>query len=179
MTVTVKGMESAIRNMESLGKNAVPKAKAQAVNKIARKAISASTSRVAREVKAPQKLIRSRATLKRATVKNTEATLRVFRRDLPAIRLGVAQTRLTRGGAVLRVGRHSFPGGFIRLLKNDRWHILRRLGKERYPIEVVKIPLAAPLTEAYQQETRRLMAKEMPAEMAAALKKQLERELKR
>lgn len=179
MSVTVKGMAQAISNTESLSKNAVPKAIAQAVNKIARKAITTSTSRVAKEVKAPQKLIRQRATLKRATVKNTTATLNVFRRDLPAIRLGPAQTRLTRGGAVLRAGRHSFPGGFIRQLKNGRWQILRRLGKERYPLEVVKIPLAVPLTQAYQQETRKLMAKDMPAEMAAALKTQLVRELKK
>lgn len=179
MTVTVKGLAPAIRNMESLSKNAAPKAKTQAVNKIARRAISASTSRVAKEVKSPQKLIRSRASLKRATVKNPKATLRIYRRDLPAIRLGTVQTRLRRGGAVLRVGRHSFPGGFVQQLKSGRWHILRRLGRERYPIEVVKIPLATPLTEAYQQETRRLMAKDMPQEMASALKTQLVRELKR
>lgn len=176
----VKGLEQAMRNLESINKTALPKAKAQVVNRIASRAINTSTTRVAREVKAPRKLIRQRASLKKATTKHPRATLRIFRRDMPAIRLGVPQTRLPRkGGAVLRAGRHSFPGGFIQQLKNGRWHILRRVGGPRYPIEVVKIPLAVPLTQAYQQETKRLIIREAPAEMAKALKQQLRLEIKR
>jgi hypothetical protein len=177
--MSVKGLDQAIKNLASLSKTAVPKASAQAVNKIASLAINSSTTRVSKEVKAPRKLIRERVRLKRATARKPQAVMRVFRKDLPVIRLGPVQTRLTKGRAVLRAGRHSFPDGFVRQLKNGRWHILRRLGKERLPIEVVKIPLLTPLTRAYSEETTRLVASEMSGEMAKALKKQFEWELRK
>ncbi|MCW3235036.1 phage tail protein [Escherichia coli] len=44
-----------------------------------------------------------------------------------------------------------FPARLFRQLKNGRWHVMQRVaGKNRYPIDVVKIPMAVPLT------TRRL-----------------------
>jgi hypothetical protein len=93
--------------------------------------------------------------VKRATVNKPRALIRVNRGNLPAIKLGTASVRLScRTGqkganSVLRIGPFRFPGGFIQQLKNGRWHVMRRTSKPRYPIEVVSIPLAAPLTTAF------------------------------
>ncbi len=39
-----------------------------------------------------------------------------------------------------------YSGAFIQRLKNGRWHVMQRVaGKNRYPIDVVKIPMAVPL----------------------------------
>lgn len=79
------------------------------------------------------------------------ATIRVNRGNLPAIKLGHVRVQLSRrkrdsgsSGSVLKIGNFSFPGAFVQQLNNGRWHVLRRTGKSRYPVEVVKVPLATP-----------------------------------
>ena len=176
----INGLEQAIANLNSISKTAVPRASAQAVNRVAGRAVSRSVRTVATDTKVPRKLVNQRARLKKATVSKPRATIRVNRGNLPAIKLGVASVRLSRrkrdkqgANSVLRIGPFSFPGGFIQQLKNGRWHVLRRTTKSRYPVEVVSIPLAAPLTEAFKAETNRLMQSDMPKELSAALKNQL------
>ncbi|TIJ80786.1 phage tail protein, partial [Escherichia coli] len=118
------------------------------VNRVASSAISQSASQVARETKVRRKLVKERARLKRATVKNPQARIRVNRGDLPVIKLGNARVVLSRrrrrkkgqrsslkgGGSVLVVGNRRIPGAFIQQLKNGRWHVMQRVaGKNRYP----------------------------------------------
>ena len=50
---------------------------------------------------------------------------------------------------------------------------MRRTSKPRYPIEVVSIPLAAPLTTAFKEELPKLMESDMPKELRASLTNQL------
>jgi hypothetical protein len=170
----VKGLEQAISNLESIDRRAVPRASAQAINRVAARAISRSASDVSSKTRVPRKLVKPRATLTRATLRKPQATIRVRRGNLPAIKLGVASVRVSRrGGAVLQVGRFKFPGAFIRQLGNGQWHVLRREGRTRYPIEVVTIPLAAPLTTAFKLHTVQLTESDLPKELAASLRNQL------
>lgn len=178
--MSIKGLEQAIANLESISKTAVPRASSQAVNHVAVRAVSHSTRRVAGQTKVPRKLVNQRARLKKATVRKPLATIRVNRGNLPAIKLGVASVRLSRrrrdvsgAGSVLRIGKFSFPGGFIQQLKNGRWHVLRRTTRARYPVEVVSIPLAVPLTTVFKEESKRLTETDLAKEMAAALHNQL------
>ncbi|WP_176550041.1 phage tail protein, partial [Escherichia coli] len=53
-------------------------------------------SQVARETKVRRKLVKERARLKRATVKNPQARIKVNRGDLPVIKLGNARVVLSR-----------------------------------------------------------------------------------
>lgn len=76
-------------------------------------------------------------------------------------------------GSVLKIGKFTFRNAFIQQLANGRWQVMQRSGKTRYPIDVVKIPLTDPLTAAYKDETKALMATEMPKELRAALNNQL------
>lgn len=176
----IKGLEQAVANLSSISRTAVPRASAQAVNRVASRAISRSVRTVSTQTKVPRKLVNQRAKLKRATSSTPAATIRINRGNLPAIKLGVASVRLSRrkrdsmgSGSVLRIGRFSFPGGFIQQLKNGRWHVLRRTTKSRYPVEVVSIPLAEPLTQAFKAESSKLAQTDMPKELSAALKNQL------
>ncbi|HEJ7174542.1 TPA: phage tail protein [Serratia marcescens] len=178
----MKGLEQAIRNLNSLSKHMVPMATAQAINRVAVRAISRSTKRVAGEVRIQQKLVRQRVRLRRASPEQNppRARLTVNRGNLPAIKLGAARMQLSRRGgfpgrqgSVLKIGRLTFRNAFIQQLANGRWHVLRRTGKGRYPIDVVKIPLVTPLTEAYRQETHRLLQADMGKEMGYALNNQL------
>ncbi|WP_373877976.1 phage tail protein [Escherichia fergusonii] len=149
-------------------------------NRVASSAISQSASQVARETKVRRKLVKERARLKRATVKNPQARIKVNRGDLPVIKLGNARVVLSRrrrrkkgqrsslkgGGSVLVVGNRRIPGAFIQQLKNGRWHVMQRVaGKNRYPIDVVKIPMAVPLTTAFKQNIERIRRERLPKEL--------------
>ncbi|MEW5290293.1 phage tail protein [Erwinia papayae] len=176
----VKGLDQAIANLNSISKTAVPRATSQAVNRIAVRAAGRSSSVVSRSTRVPRKLVMQRSKVKKASVNNPIATLRVNRGDLPAIKLGAARVQLSRrlgrvrgAGSVLKIGRFTFPHAFIQRLANGRWHVMRRTAKARYPLEVVKIPMSAPLTTAFRDEVPKLMASDMPKEVAAALKNQL------
>lgn len=182
----IEGLEQVVRNLNLISKTAVPRASSQAVNRVAGRAVSHSSSTVSKETKVPRKLVMQRARLKKATVKRPIATLKINRGNLPAIKLGAARMRISRKkgnvrgmGSVLKIGRFTFRNAFIQQLANGRWHVLQRSGKSRYPIDVVKIPLVTPLTNAYKAETRRLMESDMPKEMASALKNQLRLIIKR
>lgn len=176
----VKGLEQAIANLNSISKTAVPRASSQAVNRIAVRAAGRSSTVVSRNTRVPRKLVMQRSKVKKANVNNPVATLRVNRGDLPAIKLGVARVQLSRrpgrnhgAGSILKIGRFTFPHAFIQRLANGRWHVMRRTSKARYPLEVVKIPMSAPLTTAFRDEVPKLMQSDMPKEMAAALRNQL------
>ncbi|EFD6269675.1 phage tail protein, partial [Escherichia coli] len=84
--MAIKGLEQTVENLSRISKTAVPGASAMAINRVASSAISQSASQVARETKVRRKLVKERARLKRATVKNPQARIRVNRGDLPVIK---------------------------------------------------------------------------------------------
>lgn len=184
--MSIKGLEQAMANLNSISSTAVPRASAQAVNRVATRAVSRSVAVVSKDTHVPRKLVKQRARIKRATTKKPRALIRVNRGNLPAIKLGTASVRLSRrkrdkkgANSELRIGPFRFPGGFIQQLKNGRWHVMRRTSKPRYPIEVVSIPLATPLTNAFRDALPKLMESDMPKELRASLKNQLRLILKR
>ncbi|MBW7624517.1 phage tail protein [Enterobacter kobei] len=178
--MSIKGLEQAIANLNSISEKAVPRASAQSVNRIAGQAVNRSVSVVSKSTRVPRKLVKQRARIRRATVSKPRALIRVNRGNLPAIKLGTASVRLSRrkrdksgASSVLRIGPFRFPGAFIQQLANGRWHVLRRTTRNRYPIEVVSIHLAVPLTEAFRAELPRLMDERMPEVMRQNLQNQL------
>lgn len=184
--MSIKGLEQAIANLNSISKTAVPRASAQTVNRIATQAVNRSVSVVSKSTRVPSKLVKQRARVRRATLNKPRALIRINRGNLPAIKLGPSSMRLSRrkrdkagANSELRVGNFRFQGAFIQQLANGRWHVLRRTTKSRYPIEVVSIPLAIPLTEAFHAEVPKLMDERMPQIMRQNLANQLRLILKR
>ncbi|HIG8794770.1 TPA: phage tail protein [Raoultella terrigena] len=184
--MSIVGLEEVKSRLNEISKTAVPRATSQAINRIAGRAISKSVSVVAKGTQIPRKLVRGRARLRKATSKKPQAVIRVNRGNLPAIKLGPASVRLSRRKrdkngtrSVLRIGRFQFPGAFIQKLKNGKWHVLQRQAKSRYPIDVVKIPLATPLTTAFKEAVPQLMQSDMSKEMRYALRNQIRLIIKR
>lgn len=184
----MQGLKQALNNLHELDRQLVPRALAQAVNRVARRVITHSTRQVAQETGVPRKLVRQRVRLRLATPGHADPTARLLvnRGNLPAISLGIARMQLSRRktassrhGSVLKVGRFTFQNAFIQQLANGRWHVLQRTGRSRYPVQVVKIPLSGPLTESYQKQSRQLMETDMQAELAAAFRQQLRLYLRR
>ncbi len=190
--MSLKGLENAVQNLSSIDRQMIPKASAMTINRLAQKAISFATHKVAKETVAgdnhrqgiPFRLVKQRVRLWKASprfdVGKQYARIRINRGNLPAIKLGTAQVRLTRrkgqllrGGSVLRIGPYLFRDAFIQQLANGRWHVMKRTeGKKRYPIDVVKVPLAAALTQSFEEAKNRIIAEEFPKELASSLKQQ-------
>ncbi|HAK7696111.1 TPA: phage tail protein [Salmonella enterica] len=190
--MSLKGLENAVQNLSSIDRQMIPKASAMTINRLAQKAISFATHKVAKETVAgdnhrqgiPFRLVKQRVRLWKASpcfdVGKQYARIRINRGNLPAIRLGTAQVRLTRrkgqllrGGSVLRIGPYLFRDAFIQQLANGRWHVMKRTeGKKRYPIDVMKVPLAAALTQSFEEAKNRIIAEEFPKELASSLKQQ-------
>ncbi|EFZ2389351.1 phage tail protein [Shigella flexneri] len=190
----MKGLENAIRNLNSLDTRMVPQASAWAINRVAQKAVSVATRQVAGNTVAgdnqvngiPLKLVRQRVRVFKASPSGKmTARIRVNRGNLPAIKLNTTRRRAGEG---LRVGKYFFRGAFVQQLANGRWHVLRclpearfatghdhqgRLRKNRLPVEVVKIPMSGPLTQAFEDARDRIIAAEMPKQLGYALKQQL------
>ncbi len=81
--MAIKGLEQAVENLSRISRTAVPGAAAMAINRVASSAISQSASQVARETKVRRKLVKERGRLKRATVKNPQARIKVNRGICP------------------------------------------------------------------------------------------------
>lgn len=186
--MSVKGLERAIQNLNSLSRMIVPDATAKALNRVAGRTISQGSKQVAKEVTVddnrkkglPVRLVKQRLRLKKARHDRLVASIKINRGNLPAIKLGAARVRLSRRkgakhgqGSVLKVGPYTFRNAFIQQLANGRWQVMRRVGRARYPIDVVKVPLEAPLTQAFTTISKNLIQSDMPKELSAALKNQL------
>lgn len=191
--MSLKGLENAVQNLSSIDRQMIPRASAMTINRLAQKAISFATHKVAKETVAgdnhrqgiPFRLVKQRVRLWKASprfdVGKQYARIRINRGNLPAIKLGTAQVRLTRRkgqllreGSVLKIGPYLFRDAFIQQLANGRWHVMKRIeGKKRYPIDVVKVPLAAALTQNFEEAKNRIIVEEFPKELASSLKQQL------
>ena len=191
--MAIKGLEQAVENLSRISKTAVPGASAMVINRVATTAMNQSASQVARETKVRRKLVKERARLKKATVKNPHVKIIVNRGDLPVIKLGIRITG-SRPNSTLRAGQHRYQRAFIQRLNNGRWHVMQRLPQARYeegnddkgrkkrnrlPIQVVKIPMAAPLKQAFDENVDRIRRERLPKELAYALKQQLRIAIKR
>ena len=82
--------------------------------------------------------------------------------------------RLIKGRAKLERAKPRRLSAFIQKLKSGRVQVLQRQGKERYPIDVVKIPLKTPLTESFNAEVKRAYEKDMPQELRTQLIRQIQ-----
>lgn len=192
-------LDKALGNLSLLPAKLVPKASAQAVNRVTSRASGRAIRLTAKDerVKVPAKLLRPRVKIFKATAAKPSAVIRVRRRPIPLIKVGAVQQRIIRyrntaftGIGDMQVGRHRVPGGFVAdgskgfgqyrrgggyastALRS--WQILRRVGKGRHALEVMRIPLVTPITEHYERESKLSMARDMPREMGQALLRQLQ-----
>ncbi|MFB9995716.1 phage tail protein [Providencia rustigianii] len=178
----MKGIDDAIRNLNVIVDKVTPIATAQAINRVAARAISRSVKQVSKEVRIQQKIIRKRVKFSKASSKHgtPKARVTVNRGNLPAIVLGTARVQLSRSrhagnriGSTLKVGKFTFHNAFIQQLNNGCWHVMQRVGKSRYPIEVVKIPVSKPLTEAFEEHAINVRESDIDKEVRYALNNQL------
>ncbi|HAS6644268.1 TPA: phage tail protein [Vibrio parahaemolyticus] len=190
-------LAQAVKNLSALQTSAVPKASAMAINRVATRSVSRSVKDTAKAVRIKQKVIRPRASVKKATGKMPVAYVRVRRFDVPAISIDTARTQIRRkrgqlqisrvnrgrngryqkreiaGNTAIVVGRHRFDNAFLQKLKNGRWHIMQRTSDARYPIKVCKVPIVNEITRAFKKHSDELIRTDMKKELASAMQQQV------
>lgn len=154
MGVKITGLKELEANIQQLVRQKIPTATAKAIKTVGKQAMRKATKSVAQQIGVPVKTVRGRAKMtKEPTKQSPKAIIRVNRTHMSLIRvLEGKRNRIVASSGVLRVGRHSVARGFKQTLKNGRTHIMFRQGKQRYGIDVAKVPLSTPLTQAFNQE---------------------------
>ncbi|MGL6475254.1 phage tail protein [Aeromonas hydrophila] len=119
-------LDKALNNLSMLPEKLIPKASAQAVNRISTRASARAIRLTAKDerVRVPAKQLRPRVKIFKATEGNPSAVIRVRRRPIPMIRLGPVQQRLTRRGGRyqagdMQVGRTAFLVGLSLMALKD------------------------------------------------------------
>lgn len=157
------------RKLNNFGRNNIPNAAVKAINRVARRIGNDAIKAVAKDVGVPTKTVRGRLKINRAKGKLPIATLRVIRSNMPAIRLLEKRSNhIWVGHNGIVIGKYAFQRGFRQRLKNGRWHILQRRGRQRYPIDVAKIRIGGLITDEFKKRTR-----DYPSEVRAELIKEL------
>lgn len=170
-------IEKAKKALSDIDKKAVPQAMARTINNIAAKVMVRSVIETSKKVDVPKRLIKGRAKLERAKPRRLSAFIHVNRGNLPVIRLVTGGGRFVRRGenkGQLKIGNRLYPRAFIQKLKSGRVQVLQRQGKDRYPIDVVKIPLKTPLTESFNAEVKRAYEKDVTQELRSQLIRQIQ-----
>jgi len=197
MSYIDKEIATAINNLNSVSKTAVPRASARSLNKVTTKVVRLSVRDTSKKIRVPQKIVKPRIKVVKAKVKLPVSYIKVRRGNIPAISLGSARTQIRRqrgqylvsqaqrdsrgryakrkfsGNTSIKVGRHIFHNAFLQKLKNGRWHIMQRTTDKTYPIKVVSIPLSQPITRSFQAHSNRMLQSEMPKELKQELARQL------
>ena len=149
-----------------------------ALNKTASRIKSRVVKAVSGDVRVTQKHIRKRVYIRKSTAKTMMAKVTAYRRDIPVISMGIANTRLTRKGSVVRIDGKSYAGAFIadgsagygRYIRGrgyqnttlKSFQVLRRTGNSRYPIEVVKVIISPSVDRHTPKIAREQMQTEYP-----------------
>lgn len=189
---TTEAIKKAQRILSELNNKQLIYAQRRVLKRLALKASTATASTTAKEVKVPVKLLRERLKLKHLNINDgAAANIRIYRTNIPAIRLGVPKTLLKRGKApvsavrreangrfskrdsagetAIRVGRYTFKNTFLQKLKTGRWQIMGRLSEERYSIEAKGLPINETVTKHAKDSFSKAVNKELPEQMLREL----------
>ena len=170
-----KQIKSYIKKLRKIKGVEVPRANASALNKVSRTARARSVRGVSAETRVPQKLLRKRIFLNKATAKKQSAQIKNFVKPVSASGLLTKNqidkklgTGTNRRGVTAKG--YKWQGAFIQRGKNENIHVFRRKGKKRLPIEVIKVPINASAQRVVPKVVRRLMKTDYPRLLKQDLK---------
>ncbi len=154
------------KRFESYSKKEVPKATSSALNKVNNLLKTAVTKAVAADENLPSKQIRARITQKKSNPKTLLSLNGVGASDIPVIsfintKAILKSVRKGTNKTGVRAAKRQFDGAFINVLRRSgRFQVLMRKGKERYPVEVVKIPIKKSVQKNHLSLAKKLMDRE-------------------
>jgi hypothetical protein len=201
----VPEMNKAITNINSLGKKMLPRAARSSTNKMARAITKNTQKKAAAQLKIPTTVLKyhehkaapgkkkPRFTLLLSGKKRTEAIIKMGRTAIPVVRLisnpAKQDTRLKvmRKRKSIKAGKHVYPGAFVAAgvtpsskgVLKGRYQVMKRTGKSRYPLEVIKLETKTAVTRHAIRETRTELRQNSGKLLAAALLAEAKKEILR
>lgn len=179
LAIQIKNLE---RKLGNYAKKEIPRAGASALNRMTSKVSTNVTRTVSREVKVPTGILKKQVFTSRATTKSLRAYVKSYLRPIAAARLlsfSVLTKNRTRGTNKrgVRVAGQQFDGAFINVGmssgrgsgKFSKFYILRRLQKERYPLEQITIKIDQSLFDNQLPIAKRFMRQDFQRELIRQL----------
>ncbi len=164
------------KKLNQISKHEAPRASAAALNKTSRMIVPRVIRKVSTEKKVPQKILRKRTFVSRATPRKQRAKIYGYAQAVAAVSL-LKTTQLlkhARRGTNrrgVRVAGQQYDGAFINVLrKSGRFQVLRRTTDGRYPLEVIKIPIE----DSYERALSTISQQKMKTEFRRLLMHELD-----
>ncbi|WP_039913149.1 phage tail protein [Cellvibrio mixtus] len=177
-----KQIKSLERKLKDYSEKELPRASASALNKITGKVKTHLVRTVSKDVKVPTKILNKQVFTSRATTKSLRAYVKSYLRPIAAARLlpfNMLVKNRTRGTnrRGVRVAGQQFDGAFINVGmssgrgtgKYSKFYILRRLGKERYPLEQITIKIDETVMNNQLPIAQRFMREDFQRELIRQL----------
>lgn len=153
-----------IRKLKKISNVEVPRANAKALNTVARRVNSEAVKAVSRDVGIPQKHIRNRTYVARATAKKQRAKFIGYGRPVPAADLLTEKqiaksigTGTNKRGVKARG--YVWKSAFVQRARG-RPQVFQRAGKGRYPIHAVRIEISGEMELFTPQIAKRVMRRD-------------------
>jgi hypothetical protein len=144
MAMQIKALE---KKLKAIAQKEIPIAVSTALNKVAKPLTGSVAKKVATDENLPVGVVRKRVVHHRATVNRTVTYIKSFARGINAARLISNSTLIKRMGTGtnkrgVTVRGRQFTGAFInRVQRNGNVFVMQRRGRERYPVDVIRIPI--------------------------------------
>jgi hypothetical protein len=162
------------KKLRKIARIEVPRANARALNTVAKRTESRSARGISKETRIPQKTIRNRIAIAKATARKQYARIKHYVRPISAVQLltkSQIQNKLGTGTnrKGVRAKGYQFAGAFIQKGAGGNIHVFQRKGSARLPIEVVNIPIDKQARRIVETVSRRVMKNDYPQLLASDL----------
>lgn len=140
----------------------VPRANASALNKVAKTIRARSVKGLNKETRIPQKLLRKRVFLGKATAKKQTAEIKNYVKPVPASALLTKNQIATKLGTGtnrrgVKAKGYEWRGAFIQPGKNENIQVFKRRSNKRLPVEAIKVPIDSQAQIIVPKVARRAM----------------------
>ncbi len=167
------------KKLQSIKAIEVPRATASALNKTANAAKTRTVRGVAKSIAVPQKHVRKRVYVKRATAKSRKARIRNYYFGISVMHLNPRDTGKggwrSRRGRGVRARNRVWGDAFIAKGRNGNTRVFQRKGLARSPIVDVRIELEDPVNDiapkSAERELKSNYAKRLKSDLAWRLSK--------
>lgn len=170
-----KQINAAMRRLSHISTRVVVQAISSSLNKTATHVKGRTIKGIAKEAGIKQKPVRQRLFVSRSTARKTRARVRTYTQGVPVVSLLSPSQRVPgkrRKG--IKAGRHFFQGAFINTVQsNGKPQVMKRRGKERYPVDVLKIDIEKPAKRIQKVVGQRAMRDFFPRTLAHELRYRL------
>lgn len=163
------------KKLNQYSRTDVPRAVASSLNRGVGRVKSQVVRTVAKEVRLPAKFLRNKVYTSRAKTSGLKAYVRSYLTPISAARLLSTATLLKRRGTGtnrrgVRVAGQQIDGAFINIGRKDGYfHVLRRKGTERYPLEKVSIKIEPSMMQNQLPIADRFMRSDFERELIRQL----------